>query len=407
MRAVVSTGLVARSAMLPAEPDLLTYLPPTGGFFFAHAGRAVVGVGTAHQITVPGGPDLVARAGAAAADVLNEIEVDGPHRPLVVGALPYDDVAPATLTVPRNALVREPDGTSWQVVTGPPGEPTIPLSHYREAAAPTVLRTTAVPSPEAYRQAVATARARIAAGQLSKVVLARMLVVQADHDFDRLVLLAQLRLAEPDAYTFAAGGFVGASPELLVARAGQRVWANPLAGTAARLLDPLADAAAARALLDSAKDRGEHAPVAAAVAAALAPVCTSLDVDAVPRILGTSTAWHLSTQAHGVLGEPLSALALAGRLHPTPAVCGSPRPAARAAIRELERIDRRLYAGLVGWTDASGDGEWAVVLRCAEVQGRIALLFAGAGIVASSDPEQELAETELKFGPMLAALGCS
>jgi isochorismate synthase len=115
--------------------------------------------------------------------------------------------------------------------------------------------------------------------------------------------------------------------------------------------------------------------------------------------------WHLATDVRGTLRAPADALALASLLHPTPAVCGTPREAARAAIRELEQIERALYAGFVGWVDARGDGEWAVVLRCAEMQGRIALLFAGAGIVADSDPEAELAETDAKFRSMLEALG--
>ena len=119
----------------------------------------------------------------------------------------------------------------------------------------------------------------------------------------------------------------------------------------------------------------------------------------------SSKVWHLATDIEGRLRDPLDALSLAALLHPTPAVCGTPREAARAAIKELEQIERALYAGIVGWMDAAGDGEWAVVLRCAEMQGRIALLFAGAGIVADSDPEAELAETDAKFRSMLEALG--
>ena len=195
--------------------------------------------------------------------------------------------------------------------------------------------------------------------------------------------LARLREREPDAYAFAVHGFVGATPELLVARRGRSVVSNPLAGTVARAADPSEDRAAAERLLASRKDLLEHAPVVDAVRDALAPVCDELSVDASPALLGTGTVWHLSTSVRGTLRGPApSALELAARLHPTPAVCGTPRDAAMAAIGRLEAIDRTLYGGIVGWMDADGDGEWAVVLRCAEIQGRIALLFAGAGIVA-------------------------
>jgi isochorismate synthase len=232
-----------------------------------------------------------------------------------------------------------------------------------------------------------------------------MLIAQSDHEFDRRALLARLRAAEPDAFTFAAGGFIGASPELLVARSGDRVRARPLAGTIARRSDAGEDQVAAKGLLESKKDRAEHALVVEAVRNALAPACTTLEIDPHPHTLATSKVWHLATNVSGRLRASVDALALASLLHPTPAVCGTPREAARAVIRELEQIERALYAGLVGWVDAHGDGEWAVVLRCAEMQGRIALLFAGAGIVADSDPEAELAETDAKFRSMLEALG--
>ena len=261
------------------------------------------------------------------------------------------------------------------------------------------MRITQVPSQESYVDAVEKARARIRAGELQKVVLARMLVAQSDHDFDRRALLARLRAAEPDAYVFAVHGFIGASPELLVSRSGTRVRAQPLAGTIARR------AGAAEALLTSVKDRAEHEFVVDAVRTALEPICSSLSVEG-PSVIATSTVLHLATTVEGTLRDPaMTSLDIAALLHPTPAVCGTPPSAARDAIAELEDIDRALYAGLVGWSSAEGDGEWAVSLRCAEVAGRIALLFAGAGIVADSDPQAELAETDVKFRSMLEALG--
>ena len=156
-----------------------------------------------------------------------------------------------------------------------------------------------IPQPEAYVAAVAEARRRIRAGELSKVVLARMLVARAGADIDRGALLARLREREPDAYAFAVHGFVGASPELLVARRGRSVVSNPLAGTVARAADPSEDRAAAERLLASHKDLLEHAPVVDAVRDALAPVCDELSFDAAPALLGTGTVWHLSTSVRG------------------------------------------------------------------------------------------------------------
>jgi isochorismate synthase len=230
-------------------------------------------------------------------------------------------------------------------------------------------------------------------------VLARTVVATSDHAFDVPTLLERLRTVEHDAYVFGIHGFVGASPELLVARDGTTISSKPLAGTAARAADP--DGAR---LLASAKDHAEHAFVADAVRATLEPHCGTLDVGA-PHLLGTSTVWHLATDVRGtVRPDGPTALELAALLHPTPAVCGTPRAQARAAIAELEPFDRGLYTGTVGWVDANGDGQWAVALRCAEVEGARARLFAGAGIVAASDPDEELAETDAKMLGLLDAL---
>jgi len=401
MSSIAAAGLIARATRVGGNPDLLGYFTPDDGVFFEHPSRALVTAGAAHTISVPAGPALVARAGRAARDILSQVRSEDGPAPIVVGALPFDEETPATLVVPRVAFVRHHEET-WKVAVGDDRD-------VETAAVPTLprgsLRVTSVPDPNAYVAAVAEARRRIRAGALEKVVLARMLIAQSDHEFDRRALLARLRAAEPDAFTFAAGGFIGASPELLVAREGTTVRARALAGTIARRSDEEADREARHALMTSPKDRAEHALVVEAVAAALGSVCSSLEVEPEPHTLATSKVWHLATDIEGRLREPLDALSLAALLHPTPAVCGTPREAARAAIKELEQIERALYAGIVGWMDARGDGEWAVVLRCAEMQGRIALLFAGAGIVADSDPEAELAETDAKFRSMLEALG--
>jgi isochorismate synthase len=406
MRAERAPSLVVRSEQLSGSPDLLEFFEPDGGFYLEHGSRAIVGIGSALTIVVPGGDDLIQRANDMVRRALDQMETGQGPPPVVVGALPFSDASQAVLTIPRVALIRTLNDGTWKLTIGSPEQADAELVAEAPRALPRAsLRVTAVPEPAAYAHVVEAARARIRDGELRKVVLARMLIAQSDHVFDRRAVLARLRSSEPDAYTFAVGGFIGATPELVVAREGDRVRANPLAGTCARAPDPAADHQAARALLASAKDREEHGFVVEAFRDALGPVCEELEVDEEPSPKHTGTLWHLSTEVQGRLRAPISALGLAALLHPTPSVCGTPRGVARAVIRELEQIDRTLYAGLVGWMDARGDGEWAQVLRCAEMQGRIASLFAGAGIVADSDPEVELAETEAKFQAMLSALG--
>ena len=279
----------------------------------------------------------------------------------------------------------------------------IPADAFRAAA------LTPMPSPDYYEGAVEEAARRVRAGELRKVVLARTIRVDAERALDPRRLAHRLRAVDPHAYTFIApaadGVLVGASPELLVSRHGAEVRANPLAGSAPRSGDHADDRANAERLAASAKDREEHAVVVEAVAAALEPLCEALTWDPEPVLQETPNVWHLSTRFRGRLREPApTALELALALHPTPAVGGSPREAALATLAQLEGFDRGSYAGPVGWVDASGNGEWAIALRCALLKGERATLYAGAGIVGASDPAAELDETARKFGAFLDAL---
>jgi len=184
------------------------------------------------------------------------------------------------------------------------------------------------------------------------------------------------------------------------------VVANPLAGSVPRSPDPAEDRRRADALLVSAKDRWEHSVVVDAVRQSLEPLCATLTVPSEPSLVQTNSMWHLSTVVTGTVADPsVSALRLATALHPTPAVCGTPTDAARAAIAEYEAFDRGFYTGMVGWSDTRGDGEWVVTIRCAVTDGRNLRLYAGAGVVAESDPEAELAETSAKFRTLLDGLG--
>lgn len=266
------------------------------------------------------------------------------------------------------------------------------------------------PFPDAYERAVAEAVQRIQRGTLSKVVLARTIRVEAGRTLDPRELLKHLRAVEPNAYSFAVDSgegrtLVGASPELLISRFGNEIRANPLAGSAPRAGDPVEDRENAERLGSSPKDRQEHAIVVEDVFRALHPLCRQLTYDLEPQLLATANVWHLSTRFRGALKDPgVTALDLVRALHPTPAVCGEPRDEAMRTIRELEPVPRGAYAGAVGWMDAEGDGVWALALRCAELDGGTARLFAGAGIVADSDPAAELDETERKFSAFLDSL---
>ena len=242
------------------------------------------------------------------------------------------------------------------------------------------------------------------------MVLARDLHATASARIDERLLLSRLAARYPDCYTFACAGLVGATPELYIKRQGRQISSLVLAGTMPRSGDPAQDAALGAALLASAKEAEEHEYAAAGVRDALAPLCDRLTVAEQPSLLRLANVQHLATAVTGRLaparhpGSVQSVLALVDALHPSAAVCGTPTETAMELIRELEGMDRGRYAGPVGWVDTHGNGEWGIALRCAEVAGHRARLFAGCGIVAGSDPADELAEAQAKFRPMQFAL---
>ncbi|HTX93486.1 MAG TPA: isochorismate synthase [Mycobacterium sp.] len=321
--------------------------------------------------------------------------------PIVLGALPFDVDRPAALLVPGAVRVTE----------GPPDWPVALLPSVRVAAE--------VPPPTAYRDRVSRARDQLVApgSVLHKVVLARALQLVADAPLNAREILRRLIAADPAAYGYlvdltAAGddyagvALVGASPELLVARSGDRVECRPFAGSAPRAADPHVDAANGATLAGSAKNRHEHQLVIETIRAALEPLCDDLTIAPEPQLSRTAAVWHLCTPISGRLRETsTTAIDLALALHPTPAVGGVPTKAAIELIAELEG-DRGFYAGAVGWCDARGDGRWVVSIRCAQLSAdrRTAIAHAGGGIVAESDPDEEVAETTTKFTTILSAL---
>ena len=317
---------------------------------------------------------------------------------IVVGALPFDVRRPAALYAPVRV------GDALPAAAG--------------CGLPPVRIAETLPDPAVHRTRVEAALAPLRDPQnpLQKVVLARALRLVADGVIDPIVLLHRLIVADPEASAYLAdlspaghpgAVLVGASPELLVARHGDQVTCQPFAGSAPRSSDPDTDAANGAALAGSAKNRHEHQLVVDTMQAALGPLCSSLHVAPQPQLSRTAALWHLSTPIRGTLRQSsTTALDLALALHPTPAVGGVPTAAAVDLITDLEG-DRGFYAGAVGWCDAGGDGRWVVAIRGAQLSAdrRSAVAQAGGGIVAESDPDEEVAETTAKFRTILSALG--
>jgi isochorismate synthase len=267
------------------------------------------------------------------------------------------------------------------------------------------------PPVSEWTQAVAEAVAAIKNEAIRKVVLARSVIVRSDTAPDGFNVLSHLEASYRQCFGFGwrvnGATFVGASPELLVRSSGGVVTSNPLAGTAPRGEGEAEDRLLAEALMRSEKDRIEHRYVVDDVAERLAPHAGDLNVPAEPSLKRMATVQHLSTRIEGRSRPGVHVFDLVDALHPTPAVGGTPRDPALAFIENAEPFDRGWYTGGVGWVDGTGDGEFAIGLRCGLLEGTNAHVFAGAGIVAESDPDAELLETRLKLRPLLELLAAT
>jgi menaquinone-specific isochorismate synthase len=258
-----------------------------------------------------------------------------------------------------------------------------------------------------WMSAVQAAVGRIAAGAVDKVVLARDLTALADEPVDVRWPLRRLERDYPGCWAFAVDGLLGATPEMLLRLERGIATSRVLAGTLRRSGDPNEDLRRGAELARSIKDVEEHGYGVRSVVDALALHCTDVEVPSAPFVLELRNVMHLATDVRGVVGDGATSLQIVASLHPSAAVCGSPTEVALELIREIEGLDRGRYAGPVGWTDAAGDGEWGIALRCAEVDPadpRRLRLFAGCGIVAGSQPLHELAESNAKLVPMRDAL---
>ena len=393
----------------------------------------IVGWGVAARITVGTGPARFERARTALATLAGTSSSRGP---IAFASFTFDEDDDASVMVVPQVCVLRRHGVTWRITAGEPvhaaePEPAVPSARVGHA---TVTQSGGAQSggteaggtdrpryagstvrDDRWLEAVAAALTAIDAGAYAKVVLARDLHLWSKRPFDIPRLLRDLAARFPSCLTFLVDHLVGASPELLLRREGDTIISRVLAGTAPRGADPAEDAALGAALLSSDKDLREHDLALRSAVEALAPVCSTLDVPDGPNLVRLDNVQHLGSDLTGRLrsgaenapdgDEDVHVLALLARLHPTAAVGGAPRAEAVAAIRELEGMARGRYAGPVGWCTPDGDGEFAIALRCAELRGDRARLFAGAGIVAGSLPESELTETWLKLRAMTGVLG--
>jgi menaquinone-specific isochorismate synthase len=405
--------LVVLTVPIPDPGEtFLDQVPEPAVVAWVRQSAGLAGWGEAARVTLPAGADRFTAAEKWLREVADGADIeDGVRRRgsglVAFGTFTFDDASDGSvLIVPRAILGRDGTGNAWLTTITPEGERPWAACPFSPPVPPGDLRwhDGSLSAPE-WEQAVGEAVHRIThSAELGKVVLARDLHASADIPIDPRVLLRWLAARYPGCFTFACDGLVGATPELLIRKDGWEVSSLVLAGTTPRGATQAEDSELARTLLGSAKENEEHEYAAASLRDTLSPLCAAMYVTPRPELIRLPNVQHLGTRVRGTLAAARSALALVATVHPTAAVGGTPTDAAVEVIRELESMDRERYAGPVGWVDADGNGEWGIALRCAQLDGNRARLFAGCGIVAGSDPAAELAETESKFRPMRNAL---
>jgi len=417
----VTDALHARSVPLDYGPDALQFDgSPT--VLFDRPGLTLVGWGTAQLVRAAEAPtamraipcdDTVRRPGSGV---------------VALGALPFVDAMAGYLVIPRftMGISRDAEGVTrrWATAVGPAGTALPGTDELFDAVIwqygttpevaddPMVAALSTSMTSAAYGDMVADALAlmREPGATLRKVVLSRPITVELGGPLPLSAVLRRLRAGEPNCTIFSMpvpdGAFFGASPELLVARHDDKVSCHPLAGTVPRGDTARADADAQRDLARSAKGREEHGYVVDEIAATLTPYCDELSVPDEPSMVAFRSVAHLGTRIEGRLSKPVGVLELLERLHPTPAVGGTPRAEALEFIARREADQRDYWAGPVGWVDATGDGEWMIGIRSARLHadGAAVTLRAGSGVVADSVPAAEADETNVKLATVLEAV---
>jgi menaquinone-specific isochorismate synthase len=400
-------SLSVRTTEIADDDPLLDLLPAEEGVTWLRRDEGLVGYGVAAQIRPRGitrfsDADKWWTETVARADIRDEVNEPGSGL-VCFGSFAFaDDPGESVLTVPRVVVGRR-SGRTWLTLVGD-------ASYAGRAASAVppedVVFSDGAMNGEQWMTVVAEAIRRITGGALGKVVMARDMVATAADRIDVRWPLHRLAASYPMCWTFHVDGLFGATPELLVRRERGLVTSRVLAGTIRRTGDDEHDLALAAALARSSKDHEEHEYAVRSVADALEPHCSSMIVPETPFVLHLPNVMHLASDVAGVVHDSatVSSLQLAASLHPSAAVGGTPTAEAVALIAEIEGMDRGRYAGPVGWMDATGDGEWGIALRSAELAGDTVRLFAGCGIVADSDPEAELAESHAKLVPVRDSL---
>ncbi len=402
--------LQLRTVALANDSDfsIAEHLPP-GAAAFIRNGQGMVGYGEAVRLTARG-PRRMQELAEAWRSLVAKTAVDDQVKQTGSGLVAFgafgfadDSSAESVLVVPK-VLLAVRDGQRWvTIVVGENVDEFWETEQIYRSENP-INMVDGLQTAEGFIDSVSSALEAIKIGKVDKVVLARDVVAKVSADFDNRNALKKLAASYPTCWTYSVDGLFGASPELLVRVSHKQVSARVLAGTAGRGTDPGIDHAISNALQTSSKNIAEHKFAVASMVEELKKFCTKVDADETPFSLALPNLWHLASDVHATLHDDASVLDIAAVLHPTAAVAGTPTLVARKLIGELEPFDRGRYAGPVGWIGADGDGEFAIALRGTQLNDGQLTAYAGCGIVAESEPEAELAETELKFKPIREAL---
>ena len=388
---------------------LLDLLPDSNPVAWVRGGEGLVGWGV-YATTTVSGQNRFADARSwwlkqlESFAVTNSVHGNGTG-PVLFASFSFSAEDESVLVIPQ-VIVGKKAEKSWITWIGSSHQPDL-KSVAPQLVPNSITWDTNNDADSAWKARVTTAVNRIQGGTLDKVVLARDFTGNAREDIEPRTILKKLAAEYPSTWSFSVSGLVGATPELLLRLSRKMVTSRVLAGTISKTGDDERDLALAASLARSSKDLEEHIYAVRSVADALEPLCTSTNVPESPYVLHLANVMHLATDVTGALAEKLAhvdAFTILEQLHPSAAVCGTPREQAASLIAEIEGMSRGRYAGPVGWIDAAGDGELGIALRCGQIQGRSIRIFAGCGIVAGSDPEKELAESEAKLIPMRSAL---
>ena len=327
--------------------------------------------------------------------------------PILFTSFAFDPAEESKLVIPELVIGKRGD-KSWITWIGDKNQPTISILENSKSIGEVIFEAGALSDSE-WKNRVASAVTKIKNGDLEKVVLARDLIGKSAEAISKRNLISSLSKNYPSTWVFLVANLIGATPELLVRLNKSLVTSRILAGTIRKSGDEAKDLGLAASLAKSSKDLEEHEYAVRSVAQALEPFCSSTNVPESPFVLHLANVMHLATDVTGVLNDattPIDIFALISSLHPSAAVCGTPTQTASAVINELEEMNRGRYAGPVGWIDARGDGEIGIALRTGELSDdeKTIRIFSGCGIVAGSNPEDELAESQAKLSPMRTAL---